>query len=324
MTSHRVRIWYPYQAVLEKNLCDNLPHKLLLADHIDGVDTHGRNRLLDILHARGQPRDIALSFIPNADLKESYPLFNLWFDVDEHVKRCFSFYEDYRMHPQRTHQHFMCAFNGGPHVNRKLLLAAVHRMGWFSPHTVTKNFSFSIDELDGHIRDYCVDNDEFYRKFFIGADSQAFFAMTNGANYQQFGHLNNVRALETMLTSSFVNIVTESMGTSYNPFVTEKFLFSVITRGLFVAYAQPGWHNQIESIYGFQLFRKLFDYGFDSITNPIDRLLALLASLAKFQQLGQQDWHDLYLLEMDSIEHNYEHYFSGRYVERLKTHCCQS
>jgi hypothetical protein len=108
------------------------------------------------------------------------------------------------------------------------------------------------------------------------------------------------------------------MAASYYPFVTEKFLYSVVTRGLFLSYAQPGWHAHLEKYYGFKPYTKLFDYRFDTIENPVERLVELMTMISKFSVLSSDDWKDLYLLEQDSIEYNYNHYFSGDYLNCLK------
>jgi hypothetical protein len=101
------------------------------------------------------------------------------------------------------------------------------------------------------------------------------------------------------------------MATSYHPFVTEKIFYSVATRGLFVAYAQPGWHAHVEKYYGFKTYNKIFDYRFDNIQNPVERLVELIAMLYKFKHLSKADLHDLYLIEQDTIEYNYDHAYSG-------------
>jgi hypothetical protein len=103
------------------------------------------------------------------------------------------------------------------------------------------------------------------------------------------------------------------MATSAYPLISEKCFYSIVTRGLFVAYAQPNWHAFLEKYYGFRLYHKLFDYKFDSIVNPVERLLELVTMLCKFKSLSTSDWRDLYELEKDSIEYNYDQYFSGRY-----------
>jgi hypothetical protein len=115
-----------------------------------------------------------------------------------------------------------------------------------------------------------------------------------------------------------LQIVSETIATSYVPFITEKFLYSIVTRGLFLSYAQPNWHAYIEKYYGFKLYTRLFNYQFDSIQNPVERLVELTTMVSKFNKLSPAEWHDLYLLEQDAIEYNYEHYFSQNYLKCLK------
>ena len=116
-----------------------------------------------------------------------------------------------------------------------------------------------------------------------------------------------------------MHIVSETMATSYQPHVTEKFFFSIVTHGLFLAYAQPGWHAHLEKYAGFKKYTKLFDYRFDSIQNPVERLVELITMVSKFSHLSRFDWHDLYLMEKDTIDYNYDHYFSEKFVECIKT-----
>ena len=42
--------------------------------------------------------------------------------------------------------------------------------------------------------------------------------------------------------------------------------------------------------------------------------------LSKFEKLSKLDWHDLYLLEQETIEYNYDWFMSKKYLEKLKTH----
>ena len=100
--------------------------------------------------------------------------------------------------------------------------------------------------------------------------------------------------------------------------MSEKSFYSIATRGLFLAYAQPGWHEHFEKYFGFRRYTKLFDYHFDTIKNPIKRLVELMSMVSKFSNLSIADWHDLYLIEQDTIEYNYEHYFSGNYLKILE------
>ena len=85
-----------------------------------------------------------------------------------------------------------------------------------------------------------------------------------------------------------------------------------------MAYAQPDWHAHLEKYYGFRLYTNLFDYRFDSITNPVERLVELMTMIGKFSKLTTDEWHDLYLLEQENVEFNYNHYFSKNYLKSLK------
>jgi hypothetical protein len=224
----------------------------------------------------------------------------------------------YNTHPEIDFKNFVCSFNGSAHVSRKLLTAILQRFGYYNTEYCSKNFTFSVGMLDGHIADYVSDQNNFYRKFFIDNNSDVFFNTINSFGHVQYNHEKNIYNLESKLTQSFLHIVSETMATSYVPFVTEKFLYSVVTRGLFLAYAQPEWHDHVEKYYGFKKYTKLFDYRFDAIQNPIERLVELMCMISKFSKLSCHEWHDLYLLEQETIEYNYDHYFSGDYLKSLE------
>jgi hypothetical protein len=224
----------------------------------------------------------------------------------------------YHVHPSLTFKNFVCSFNGSAHVSRKLLTSILHKFGWFNKKYCSKNFIYSINILDGHICDHVGEHSNFYRKFFIADDSDAFFNTVNSFGHVRFSHAQNIYNLENKLTESFLHVVSETMATSYYPFVTEKFLYSIVTRGLFLAYAQPGWHDHVEKYYGFKKYTKLFDYRFDTIQNPVERVVELMTMISKFNMLSSDEWRDLYLLEQDTIEYNYDHYFSGNYLKFIQ------
>jgi hypothetical protein len=71
-------------------------------------------------------------------------------------------------------------------------------------------------------------------------------------------------------------------------------------------------------VYGFKLYTTIFNYEFDTITNPVIRLVELLGMLSKFGHLTPADWHDLYLLEKDTIDYNYDWYMSKQYLAQLE------
>lgn len=174
----------------------------------------------------------------------------------------------------------------------------------------------SVDALDGHLSSFLGDDAAIYRKFFLAHDSVEFCQRDWGFGHVRFDHGRNIHNLAPIITKCFVHVVSETMSSTYHPFVTEKFLYSVVTRGLFVAYAQPQWHQHLEKIYGFRPYTRLFDYAFDQEINPVKRLVKLADMLSRFQSLTVLDWHDLYLCEHDTVEYNYDHFASGAYLKQ--------
>jgi hypothetical protein len=298
-----------------------LPDSFVLQDHIGGHRHDMTNSVLDHLNnvADKQSKKLLINYhsILDDTVTSHYPNLQINFDADFQDRINLNKFINYNIHPDIDCKNFICSFNGSDHVSRKLLVAILQRFGYFNTEYCSKNFVFTKDKLDGHITDYVADQDNFYRKFFINDNSDVFFNKINSFGHVQYDHKRNIYNLEHKLTQSFLHIVSETMATSSVPFVTEKFLYSIVTRGLFLAYAQPGWHTHIEKYYGFKCYNKLFDYRFDSIQNPIERLVELITMISKFS-LMSAEWQDLYRIEQDTIEYNYNHYFSGNYLKHLK------
>jgi hypothetical protein len=307
------------------NTPENLPREFTTGDHLGGFDLDGTNHYFDQLEAYasrvGQPFVLHSGQIFDDVVRRRYPHIDFRFSLDIfETSAPWNNFTDYTQHPDKNIQAFLSSFNGSAHVSRKLLVAALHRRGWFDSAYVSKNFAFTVDELDGHIADYVTTRTGLYRKMFIGANSQEFFESTNSFEYSASEHERNIRALENRLANTFINIVGETMATSMRPYITEKFLHSVITRGLFLTYGQPGWHWHLEHYYGFRKFSKIFSYEFDDIVNPVERLIAIMDQLSRFAVMSPADWQDLHELEHDTINFNYEHYFSGNYLVHLQQH----
>ena len=300
-----------YYKILELT---SAPPEIFVADTMNGFDPELRNQFLAHINSiTDQTCTVWTNQITPDRVKQHY--LKLQFKMDFPLW-LWNPLEPYNMHPEINFKNFICSFNGAEHVSRKLLVAILQTFGYFDPDYSTKNFVYKDDTINGHVRDYVGDQENFYGKFF--RHDPEFSQQIHTFKYTRFDHNSNIHALEHRLTQSFVNIVSESLATSYMPFVSEKFLYSVVTRGLFLAWAQPGWHEQLETCYGFRKYNKIFDYAFDQISNPIERLLNLVTMLSKFKQLSHKDWHDLYLIELDTIEYNYDHYFGGNYLKKLK------
>lgn len=299
-----------------------MPELVTLTDHLGGYSSDMTNIVFDCLDkiAKNSSKKITVRYhsMVSHTTNTHYLNLDIKFDADLQNKLNLDKFLNYNIHPEINFKNFICSFNGSAHVSRKLLVAVLDRFKYFNPAYCSKNFSYSTDVLDGHIKDYVGDKSNFYRKFFIPTENKEFMQTKYSFGHVRFDHAHNIYNLENKLTESFLHIVSETMATSYYPFVTEKFLYSVVTRGLFLAYAQPGWHNHLEKYYGFQKYTKLFDYRFDSIENPVERLIELMSMISKFSALSTDDWQDLYIIQKDEIEYNYNHYFSGNYLMHLK------
>jgi hypothetical protein len=299
-----------------------LPDRLKLVDHLGGFDKHGKNSILHKLDKKSQQAGKQLTIqyhnVLEHTITDKFKHLLIIFNADQQDTLNLSHFFKYTTHPELNFKNFVCSFNGSEHVSRKLLVSILKKFDYYNHVYVSKNCSYTIDILDGHLGDYVIDNINFYRKFFVSIDSQSFFQSINSFGHVRFQHDQNIHSLETKLTESFLHIVSETLATSYVPFVTEKFLYSVVTRGLFLAYAQPGWHAHVEKYYGFKRYTKLFDYKFDTIQNPVERLVELMTMILKFSMLSSDEWKDLYLLEQDTIEYNYNNYFSKNYLKTLK------
>jgi hypothetical protein len=311
----------PYNNIFSADA--GLPDQIILEDHLNGFDQSLNNALLAHINscAVKQNKQIQVNYhqILEDKVKNCYSNLNIKYQLPLRIKQAlWQAFDNYNQHPELAYKNFVCSFNGSDHVSRKLLVAILERFGYFTTSYCSKNFVFTKDKLDGHITDYVGDQDNFYRKFFIADTSDVFFNTVNSFGHVQYNHKRNIYNLEHKLTQSFLHIVSETMATSYVPFVTEKFLYSVVTRGLFLSYAQPGWHAHVEKYYGFKKYNKLFDYRFDTIQNPVERLVELMTMISKFSKLSAHDWHDLHQLEMDTIEFNYDWYFSKQYIKQLE------
>lgn len=298
-----------------------LPEVIYIQDHHDGFDQNYKNKSLDLINQRAKLNNKVQQILYHEILEDkilkNYQNLNITFSSNQQRQFHTKWFENYNIHPTIDYKNFICSFNGSAHVSRKFLVAILKKHQWFNPQYCSKNFVYDSDVISGHVRDYFSNEDYLvYNKFFCNSDAFNQTVYTFGHN--RFEHNKNIYTLEHKLTESFLHIVSETVATSYYPYITEKSFYSIVTRGLFLSYAQPGWHAHLEKYYGFKQYTKLFDYRFDSIENPVERLVELMSMISKFSILSSDDWRDLYLIEMDTIEYNYDHYFSGGYLKNLE------
>jgi len=295
---------------------DDSVTELVILDHLGGFDSNLHNTKLERINNFAKHKnkivDLYVSNFMDVSVTKKYSNLTFKLSVFPGLKQFF----DYNIHPNLEYKNFICSFNGTPHVGRKFLVCALKKFGFFNPEYCSKNFALSKHNIDGHLNDFVADKTAYYNKFF--SIDEDFLKSIYSFGHVRFDHKTNIYNLESKLTQSFLHIVSETLPTSYVPLISEKFLYSVITRGLFLAYAQPGWHGHLEKCYGFKKYVHLFDYGFDSVQNPVERLIALLTMVSKYSNLSVHDWHDLYLLESDTVEFNYDWYFSKDWLKKLE------
>lgn len=294
-------------------------NSLVIFDHMGSFNQHLQNSLLDHLNLIGFSGTIGTEYIVNDNLQKQYKNLKLrfLFVESEHYKLLNSFAK-YTMHPVINFKNAVCSFNGSAHVSRQLLTASMKKFELFDSSYSTKNFKNTPAQIEGHLNNLNLTNTQqrVFCKFF--SLDETFLNTKYTINYNRFNHSTNIHNLEHILTESFVHVVSNTLATGYYPLMCEKFLYSVVTRGLFVSYAQPNWHFFLEKYYGFKKYNKIFDYSFDTIQNPVERLIKLLEMISKFSKLTVNDWNDLYLIEQDTIEYNYNHYHSKDYEAHLK------
>jgi len=307
---------HDYNAILSKDFVLNAGEtEFLILDHILEFEIDLSNPILDMLFGHYNLDTVLWVNVVDDRLLAKYPGLK-YHSLKNH--RFFRKLENRKYeYAEPTFEHFICSFNGSKSIGRRLLLNALNSYGYYNVDSVTKNESYTKDEIDGYIIEHAGKH---LLPFFIN-DEVDFESTINSIDYHRFDHSRNVDTLSNIITSSFVHVVSETLPTCQYPFVTEKFLYSVVNRGLFVAFAQPGWHKHLRDYYGFKLYDTIFDYSFDNQTNPVLRVLELLAMLSKFQNLNFENKRDLYLLEIDNINYNFAHFTSGKYKEHLgETH----
>jgi hypothetical protein len=306
---------YNYDQVIDSP--ETIQSTVELVDHLCGFESDLSNPILDSLQKYADQVDQNYTVILTNPIMPAvqahYPRLLIKYHMPEDM---FDSFETYNIHPEISYKNFICSFNGSPHVGRKLLVSILHKFGYFNSNYCSKNFVFSEEILNGHIRNYTGDQESFYSKFF--ATTEDFLQTVYSFGHLQYDHKTNIQNLESKITESFIHLVSETVSTGYHPFVTEKFLYSVVTRGLFICNAQPGYHDYLEKYFGFKKYNSIFDYSFDQIQNPVERVVALMSMLSKFSYLTPAEWHDLRLLEQDTIEYNYNHYYSGQYLKHLQ------
>lgn len=264
-------------------------------DHLGGFDSAGYNKVLAGIPAGST---VYIEYNLPVHIKRQYPHIDIKFDSQLMVQNNFlkKYPAEYNPDPKSI-INFVCCFNHSYHTGREYLVAKLIENNWFDFDYCTKGFV--LDE-------YPNTTDAYQRIHIVSG---------NDKNDLE----SNLQTLAPMIQKSFVQIVSETVSESYIPFVTEKLLFPIANKTLWLAYAQPGWYQQVEQLWGFRKHR-CFDYSFDNIQDPVHRLDALIDVLRPFSTMSLEQWQSVYQHEQETIEYNFEWARSKQFIEQLLAH----
>lgn len=310
-----------YDTVIEE-IKNSQSDEVILIDHLNGFNELYFNPVLNRInqYAKETEKTIKVYYhqILNNEVKNNYQYINIVFDLKTQHKLNLKKLNFEVLDHEKNFDNFLCCFLGSGHVSSQFLCSVLAKLEIWDSNFCTKNFKFDIDRLDGNIKNFVNgDLEKKYSKFFLSQKLKNFYKEIITENYTHCNNSNNFLILRERINNSFVHLVGETIGTSTVPFITEKFLQSILLKGLFVAYAQPNWHKTLFDCYGFKPYDKIFNYDFDHEQNPVIRIVKLVEMLLKYQKLSTHDWHDLYQLEKDNLEFNYHHFRSEDYLKNL-------
>jgi hypothetical protein len=221
----------------------------------------------------------------------------------------------------RERTNFLCSFNRSKHNCRVQFLLNLFTEGFYSSEFCSKHFTISDSEWLDFVKNA---PDEIKDKFslssifkFLQTDVRhGVFPVPNN----QIGYISkDLKDLTPLMQKSFITAVSETVAGSYIPFPTEKICFPIATKSLWIAYAQPGYYQFIERYMGIKLPLGI-DYYFDSVQDPTQRLHALMNELKKLSQLGEHQKVELYELNRDILDYNFDLLTSGEMIANLWRH----
>ena len=320
-----------YEDLMLDELSPRFNTELNLSDHLGGFDSSGRNKILDSLLVKEFKHHINLEYLLTEDIRKTYKDLDLHFSVEFKSNLDLIRYKEHTTHPEIDFKNFLCSFNRSQNMGRQLLVSILNKFKIFKPGYCSKFFEITDNRIFGYIQSFDDMSDKeklVYEKFFTTDDTflKTKYELSNidpskptesGSWLGKDYCMELINNFQNKVTESFVYLASESVAEGYYPFFTEKFLLGVASRSLFITYGQPQWYAHLEKYFGFRKY-DIFDYSFDSIRNPVIRVVELVNMLNKFSNLSLFELHDLYLSEMDNIEFNYNHYFSDDYERHLK------
>jgi hypothetical protein len=274
--------------------------EIIYHDHLGGFDVYKNN---DVLNSIKSGTTVRTEYLLDHQIKKLYPNINIKFDAklmiqNNYLKKCLAPVSL----PDKEIKNFLCCFNYGYHVGREKLVVKLIELGWFDFEYCTKGFA-----LDGYTSN----------SLHTSLGVSPFQQIRTIPSLSRYDLKDNIKSLSPLIQKSFVQLVSETIPDSYVPFPTEKILFPIVNKTLWVAYAPPGYHTWIEKYFGFKR-HTIFDYEFDQIQDPTVRLDTLVSMLSSFSAMSQDQWHEIYLKEKDIIEFNFDWAQSKKFIQHLE------
>lgn len=269
-----------------------------LDDHLLGFDSQGYNKLISSI----DPAEIHTEYVLPDWVKKNYPQHTFKFNAElmiknNHLMQAIEFDNPTSL---LTFNNFLCCFNRSHHPGREWVAKELFRRNLFDPKFCSKGFVIPQQKFDASIHN-------FLKQITIHGISS------------QVDVKSNLFELSPLISSSFINLVSETVPESYVPFPTEKFLFPVLNKRLWISYAQPRYHEFLTDVLGFQLYDAFFDYSFDKIKDPQQRLISMLDEIEPYSKLSNSAWRSIYKALEPVIEHNYHWAKTGQFIDRLRS-----
>ena len=278
-----------------------------LADTLYGFDSNYRSPVLDLVDSG----IVYTEYILPQQVKKQYPNLELIFDAalmieNNHFEKC-------RLHikdpPPKTWTNFVSTFNKSYANTKRNFLLVLYANGWFNPEYCSKFFEIDINDAENYFHQLSKNPPAGLLNFCQGIWK---FDTTSKIDV-----IFDLDMLSSKIQQSFIHVVTETMGESSVPFPTEKLLFPIMNKTIWIAYTPMGYHRHVEEHMGFKRYKGI-DYSFDFISDSSERLMAIEQILSKLSQMSCQEQQEFYDLNQNIIEYNYQLISSGKFIENLK------
>lgn len=283
------------------------PGEYITWDHLYGFNQNHRAITLDMFESGV----VHTEYILPDEVKNQYPDLDLRFDAAMMLNN--NHYYDYQHYTKdrglKIIKNFVSVFSKSNSSARAQLLMLLNSRGWVDEKYSSKHFAISMFEAQTFFASINRPLPEDYKNFCRKTYTQP----SSGYGNAKF----DLATLGIIIKRSFIHVVAETVADSYVPFPTEKLLQPIAVRTLWIGYAQPKYHQFVHEKMGFELYKGI-NYDFDYVRDPIQRLLEIEKELSRLHSLSESDKQELYRINADILEHNYQHLKSGSMIEQLK------